>query len=148
MTTTTRRGKSFQDLVSEAKGQIHEVNQDEFKQWLEAKKEDLRVIDLREPHDHSVGRIPGALNIPRGMLEVEIEDSVPDQDQLVVLYCGGGSRSAHIAAKRILEDFQGAHIDGLSAAAGEDGAGSERTAPGTVSLRQAVCSLTALVRPR
>lgn len=101
MTTTTRRGKTFQDLVGEAKGRIREVTQDDFKQWLEQKK-DMTILDIREPHDHSVNRIPGALNIPRGMLEVEIDESVPNQDQTVVLYCGGGSRSA-LAAQTLQE---------------------------------------------
>lgn len=102
MTTTTRRGKSFQDLVQEAKGQISEVTKPELKEWLENKKDGLKIVDVREPHDHSVDRIPGAINIPRGMLELEIDDSVPNQDDTVVLYCGGGSRSA-LAAKTLEE---------------------------------------------
>jgi sulfur-carrier protein adenylyltransferase/sulfurtransferase len=91
--STTRRGKTFQDLVTEAKEHIQEVTPEELRTWQHQGK-DIVILDVREPEDYSRGQIPGAVNIPRGMLELEIDELVPDQDKVVVAYCGGGSRSA------------------------------------------------------
>lgn len=93
MSNQTRRGKTFRDLVTEAKGQINEVTQDTLKQWLSEKK-DLLILDVREPEDFQNGYIAGAVNVPRGMLELEIDEVAPNQDRTIVAYCGGGSRSA------------------------------------------------------
>ncbi|MGE0199819.1 MAG: rhodanese-like domain-containing protein [Candidatus Melainabacteria bacterium] len=101
MTTTQWRGKTFKDLVGEAKAQISEVDPATFKQWI-AEKKDLVILDVREPADFMKGAIPGALHLPRGVLELEIDDMVPDQDQEIVVYCGGGSRSA-LAARTLGE---------------------------------------------
>jgi sulfur-carrier protein adenylyltransferase/sulfurtransferase len=51
-------------------------------------------VDVREANDHVHSRIEGSTNIPRGVIELEIEDTVPDKNRTVVLYCGGGGRSA------------------------------------------------------
>lgn len=91
--TVQSRGKTFQQLVQDAKTRIREVSQAEFRQWLADNKK-VTVIDVREPGDFAAGAISNAVNVPRGILELEIDEVVPDQDQLVVLYCGGGSRSA------------------------------------------------------
>lgn len=93
MTQQTRRGKTFRELVSEAKGQIREISQETLKQWLAEKKE-ITILDIREPEDYQNGYIQGAVNVPRGLLELEIDEVVPDQDRTIVAYCGGGSRSA------------------------------------------------------
>ncbi len=90
---TARRGKTFQDFVSEAKSQIQEISADELRQWLTEGKE-MVVVDVREPDEYANGQIPGAVNIPRGLLELEIDEVAPDQDKPVVAYCGGGGRSA------------------------------------------------------
>jgi rhodanese-related sulfurtransferase len=89
----TRRGKTFRDLVTEAKGRIREITIDDLKQWQASGKK-MTVIDVREPEDFAQGSIPGAVNVPRGLLELDIDDVVPDQDAEIVVYCGGGSRSA------------------------------------------------------
>ncbi|RMH38792.1 MAG: molybdopterin-synthase adenylyltransferase MoeB [Deltaproteobacteria bacterium] len=60
------------------------------------------VIDIREQNEYVQGYIPGALWIPRGFLEMRIEDAVPDRDTPVVLYCAGGVRSA-LAARSLRE---------------------------------------------
>ncbi len=91
--TNTWRGKTFQNLVQEAKGRIQEVTADTLRAW-QAEGKDLVILDVREPADFEQGHIPGAVNIPRGILELEIDDVVPNQDKVVVAYCGGGSRSA------------------------------------------------------
>ncbi len=95
MTTpsSTRRGKTFQDLVQDAKSRIQEVTVEQLKQW-QAQGKAIALIDVREPNDFEAGHIPGAINVPRGLLELDIDEVVPDQDAVVVAYCGGGSRSA------------------------------------------------------
>ena len=91
--SVSSRGKTFQELVQEAKSRIREISQEELKQWL-AENKDVVLLDVREPEDFKAGAIPGAVNLPRGILELEIDDVVPNQDKTVVAYCGGGSRSA------------------------------------------------------
>lgn len=92
-TQSTWRGKTFQDLVAEAKGRVREISADELRNWLAASRE-LVILDVREPEDYASGAISGAINLPRGILEIEIDELVPNQDKLIVAYCGGGSRSA------------------------------------------------------
>jgi rhodanese-related sulfurtransferase len=93
MTQQTWRGKTFKQLVSEAKSQIEEIPQETLKQWMAEGKE-LVILDIREPVDYDNGHIQGAINLPRGLLELDIDEVVPNQDKVVVTYCGGGSRSA------------------------------------------------------
>lgn len=90
---TARRGKTYQDLVAEAKSRIREITADELRQW-QVDSRDFVLIDVREGAEHQRGMIEGAVPISRGILEIEIDDAVPNQDKTVVLYCGGGSRSA------------------------------------------------------
>ncbi|MEB3286435.1 MAG: rhodanese-like domain-containing protein [Vampirovibrionales bacterium] len=93
-----RRGKSFQDLCRDAKARINEISVDDLKDWLAAQKgpdgSPLNVIDVRETEEFSRGAVPTARHISRGVLELHIDEVVPDQSQTVVLYCGGGNRSA------------------------------------------------------
>ena len=90
---TQMQAKTFQDFVADAKTRIREVTQDQLHMWIDNNK-DMVIIDVREANDHSHGRIEKAVNIPRGVIELEIDESVPDKNKTVVLYCGGGSRSA------------------------------------------------------
>jgi rhodanese-related sulfurtransferase len=60
------------------------------------------LIDVREKDEWTEGYIPGARWIPRGFLELRIEDQVPEKSSEVVLYCAGGTRSAY-AAKTLAE---------------------------------------------
>lgn len=55
--------------------------------------QDIVLVDVREKHEWNEGYIPGALHVPRGFLELQIEAAVPDKEQPVVLYCAGGVRS-------------------------------------------------------
>ena len=91
--TQTQHAKTWHDFVLDAKSRIREVQQDELRQWISESKE-MTIIDVREPNDHVHSRIEGSTNIPRGVIELEIEDTVPNKDKTVVLYCGGGGRSA------------------------------------------------------
>ena len=88
-----RRGKTFRDLVQDAKANIKETTPEEVKQWLDA-SDDMVIVDVRQEADYEAGHIDGSLSIPRGVLELYIDEKVPNQDAKIVLYCGGGSRSA------------------------------------------------------
>ncbi len=70
------------------------------------------LIDIREPEERATGRIPGALEIPRGTLEMTIETAVPDRSSRIVLYCSGGHRS--ILAARTLGELGYEHVASLA----------------------------------
>lgn len=87
--------KSATDLINEAKARIRQVTPTETMQ-LRAAHPDLVLLDCREPNEWHLGRIPGALFIPRGILETNIEAAVP-RNRRVVIYCASGNRSAFAA---------------------------------------------------
>jgi rhodanese-related sulfurtransferase len=87
----------FQNLVNEAKREIREITPEDLKSMQDS-GEDVTVIDVREREDNAKGAIPGAVNIPRGLLEHDIDQLTTDKGKKLVLYCGGGSRSALAAA--------------------------------------------------
>jgi rhodanese-related sulfurtransferase len=84
--------KSGMDLINEAKQRIREVTPAEVKQMLE-RKEDVVLLDVREPNEWNLGHLPGAVHIPRGTMETRVEQVIP-RDREVVVYCAGGNRSA------------------------------------------------------
>jgi rhodanese-related sulfurtransferase len=83
----------FKQLVDEAKSQISEIGPDELRH-MQQSGEDFTLIDVRERDEQQKGTIPGAVSMPRGILEVNIDQITTDKDRKLVLYCGGGSRSA------------------------------------------------------
>ena len=83
----------FHALVNEAKKSIEEIGPSELKKMQQA-REEFALIDVREKEDSSRGVIPGAVAIPRGVLELNIDQVTTDKNKKIVLYCGGGSRSA------------------------------------------------------
>ncbi len=89
---------NFQDVLKEVKTKIREVTVAEF---LKGEKPDA-VLDVRENDEYLEGYIPGATWIPRGKLELRVEDAVPKRDADVVVYCAGGTRSA-LAARTLAE---------------------------------------------
>jgi len=93
--------KTYSDLLQEVKGQIRTVTLDELKRRLEA-KEPYTIVDVREKDETRLGFIPGAVFLPRGFLEMQAEQKLPDKNAKIVLYCAGGTRSA-FAAKQLQE---------------------------------------------
>ena len=83
--------KSGTDLVNEAKQRIAEIDLERARALLAAP--DTVFVDVREPNEYNLGRIPGAMPLPRGTIEVRGEAMLP-KDKTLVVYCGGGSRSA------------------------------------------------------
>ena len=86
---------TYRDLLSDTKKAIREVSVDEVKRRIDA-REPVRLVDVREGEEYAQGRIPGAVSIPRGFLEMRIEDKAK-RDEPVILYCAGGTRSAFAA---------------------------------------------------
>jgi sulfur-carrier protein adenylyltransferase/sulfurtransferase len=83
--------KSGTDLVNEAKQRITEIDPAEARAALGSP--DTIFVDVREPTEYNLGRVPGALPLPRGTIETRGEGMLP-RDKTVIVYCGGGSRSA------------------------------------------------------
>ena len=84
---------AFLKLVSDAKKRVKEENFRDTKKRLDA-GDKMILIDTREDSEWARGHIPGAIHLGRGVIEREIEKTVPDKDAPIVLYCGGGYRSA------------------------------------------------------
>jgi rhodanese-related sulfurtransferase len=83
----------FLRLVGAAKSRIREIDVAAVRRRL-ADGDEFHLIDVREDHEWEQGRIAGAKHIGRGILERDIEHRIPDHDAEIVLYCGGGFRSA------------------------------------------------------
>lgn len=88
-----KHSEAFEKIVAEVKPRIKEVTIDDVLSW-QAAKEDFIFMDVREDHEWQAGRAQGAIHLGRGILERDIEKVVEDKDRKVVLYCGGGYRSA------------------------------------------------------
>lgn len=94
--------KSLADLIREALDEIQEIPVDEVQKLLEQPDRDgWEILDVREPEEFAAGRLPGARPYPRGMLEVRADLHHPkrdpwlgDRNRKLILYCGGGHRSA------------------------------------------------------
>jgi rhodanese-related sulfurtransferase len=84
--------KSGEDLVEEAKAQIEEVAPENVRE-MQARGEKVVYLDVREPNEWNLGRLPGAVHLPRGNLESKVEALI-DRNQRVVIYCARGNRSA------------------------------------------------------
>jgi phage shock protein E len=85
------QGSRFQKIVADAKSRVAEVSPQEAAQRQRA---GAQLIDVREADEFAKGHAQGAVHLSKGVLELRIEQAVPDADTPIVCYCGGGSRSA------------------------------------------------------
>jgi rhodanese-related sulfurtransferase len=83
----------FLRLVADAKGRIREVSVADVER-LRRSGERFELIDVREEEEWRRGHLPGARHLCKGIIERDIEATIPDRDAHLVLYCGGGFRSA------------------------------------------------------
>ncbi len=83
----------FLKVVNDARRQIRECSAADVKARLD-RGESFHFVDVREDHEYAADRAAGARHIGRGVLERDIEALIPDKDAEIVLYCGGGFRSA------------------------------------------------------
>ena len=89
---------SYRDLLKNAKAEIREIDPE----TAESRLGDATFLDVREQDEFEQGMIPGSVFIPRGHLEAQAENKLPDRDAPIVIYCAGGTRSA-FAAKTLEE---------------------------------------------
>src|SRR5580658_8309238 len=83
----------FLKLVKDAKSRVPEADFREIKRRLDA-REKLVLVDVREDSEWAQGHLPGATHLGKGVIERDVERFFPDKDDPLVLYCGGGYRSA------------------------------------------------------
>ena len=83
----------FLTLVSEAKRRIQETTTEAVKERLD-RGEALYLVDTREESEWQRGHLPGAIHLSKGIIERDVEQRIPDKSAPIVLYCGGGFRSA------------------------------------------------------
>ena len=86
----------FLNLVNESKTRVKQTNVADVKRRM-GSGEKFLLVDVREDHEWARGRLPGALHLGRGIIERDIETRVPDTSTKMILYCGGGFRSALVA---------------------------------------------------
>ena len=88
-----QHSEGFLKLVKDAKSRVKEVDYKEIKKRIDS-GEKLILVDTREDLEWAKGHVPGAIHLGKGVIERDIEKTVPDHNAPVVLYCGGGFRSA------------------------------------------------------
>ena len=80
---------SFREMLNQVRRDIVEVEPS-----VAADLESALFLDVREADEYAQGALPGALHLPRGFLELQVEGRVPDKEQKIIVYCAGGTRSA------------------------------------------------------
>ena len=86
--------KTLKQLVAEAKANVGHISPDEFTEATEP----IILLDVRDEPDYDEEHLPNAISLPRGYLELDIDEVAPNADTHIVTYCGGGTRatlSAH-----------------------------------------------------
>jgi len=85
----------FEKLVADAKSRIKEISPADA--WKQAEQANAILIDVREKDDWKAEHIRNAIHLSRGIVELEIEEQIPDVNRPIICYCGGGSRAALVA---------------------------------------------------
>jgi len=86
----------FLRLVNDAKTRVKETNVAEVRRRMDS-GETFLLVDVREDNEWAKGHLPGAVHMGRGVIERDVETSVPETATKMILYCGGGFRSALVA---------------------------------------------------
>src|SRR5438270_4932495 len=86
----------FLQVVNNAKKRIRETNVDEVKRRLD-RGEKFLLVDVREESEFARDHLPGSIHLGKGIIERDVEERVPDLNAPLILYCGGGYRSALVA---------------------------------------------------
>lgn len=89
----------FLDIVNDAKSRVRQIDIEHYKRMRDA-GDPHTLIDVREESEWAAGHVAGAMFLGKGIIERDIESKVPDKNSTLVLYCGGGFRSA-LAADNI-----------------------------------------------
>jgi rhodanese-related sulfurtransferase len=89
-----KHSEGFLALVNDAKSRIREISVNEYRNMP---RESHLLIDVREDNEWAAGHAAGAVHLSKGIIERDIEVRVPDKSAAMVVYCGGGFRSALVA---------------------------------------------------
>jgi rhodanese-related sulfurtransferase len=82
----------FLKIVDDTRGRVRETNVEEIRDRI-ANGDAFYLVDVREESEWNNGHLPGAIHLGKGVIERDIEQTIPDMDADIVLYCGGGFRS-------------------------------------------------------
>src|SRR5450432_964391 len=88
-----QHSQRFLQIVTDAKSRVREVSVDDIKAKLD-RGEKFLLVDVREESEYAKDHLPGAIHLGKGIIERDIEARVPELNTELVLYCGGGFRSA------------------------------------------------------
>lgn len=88
-----QHASGFLNLVQDAKTRVRECTVQDVKQRRD-RGEAFHLVDVREESEWNAGHLPGAIHVGKGVIERDIEKTVPDHSAEIILYCGGGYRSA------------------------------------------------------
>jgi len=88
-----KHSEKFLALVNDAKKRVKETNVADVKRRMDA-AEKFVLVDVREESEWAQGHLPGAIHLGKGIIERDVEQRVPDTGAKIILYCGGGFRSA------------------------------------------------------
>jgi rhodanese-related sulfurtransferase len=91
-----KHNPGFLNLVEDAKSRVEEMDLASYLA-LRASGEPHLLVDVREESEYAAGHVKGALHLGKGIIERDIETRVPDKATTLILYCGGGFRSALVA---------------------------------------------------
>jgi len=131
-------GDASREILKRARQQVPEWSSAQVHDALEHKQhndDDFTLVDVREKNEWNEGYIPGAIHVPRGYLELQIEEAVPDKSQKVVLYCAGGVRS--LMAGRTLQQMGYTDVVSMAGGFGQwKGNGYEFKQPRTLDAAQ------------
>jgi rhodanese-related sulfurtransferase len=94
-----KHSPAFLKIVQDAKSRVHETNVRDIKARQD-RGDKFHLVDVREESEFAAGHLPGAIHLGKGIIERDIEQKVADVNAPIVLYCGGGFRSA-LAADNI-----------------------------------------------
>jgi len=127
--------RTFNDIMNDARQVVPEVTVDQVKQRLTGNGSQAHVIDVREKEEYREGHLPGAVSVPRGFLEMKIEETVPERGAEMIVYCQGGTRS--LIAGKILKDMGYTNVVSMAGGFGAwKGAGNAWTADRQFSADQ------------
>jgi sulfur-carrier protein adenylyltransferase/sulfurtransferase len=133
-------GEASREIMRRARQQVPEWTparvRDELAEQRESRRQDIVLVDVREKLEWNEGHIPNAIHVPRGFLELQIEEAVPDKEKTVVLYCAGGVRS--LMAGNTLQQMGYQNVISMSGGFGQwKGSGFNFVQPRTMSDAQA-----------
>ena len=103
--------KTYKELMDEARETIPELTIDEVKDRVE-RGEDWAVLDVREREEYREGHLEGAIPLPRGFLEMRVEETLPDKTRPIIAYCAGGVRS--LIAARTMQEMGYENVSSMS----------------------------------